>query len=84
MGILSKQKKKNQPLIASTMNLGKLAQDYPGVAQFLQESYGLHCIGCHANAFDTLETGLKVHGYTEDDVATIIEEANVVATIDYD
>lgn len=62
--------------ITKDINLGELSQIYPDVAKFLQEDYGLHCIGCFANMYDTLETGLKLHGYETDEVERVVEEVN--------
>lgn len=38
--------------------------------------YGLHCVGCHANAFDTVEGGAKLHGMREEEIAEMIAEIN--------
>lgn len=68
--------KEMRAAITKDANLGELARAYPDIAQFLQEEYGLHCVGCAINAFDTLETGLQVHGYTDEDIEQILQEVN--------
>lgn len=71
----AKKIKKARP-IEKDMNLGKMARQYPEVAEFVQEAYGLHCIGCGANVFDTVEAGFRVHGYTDEEIVIIIDEMN--------
>jgi len=61
--------------ITKEVNLGELVGTYPAVAKFLYDEYGLHCVNCIANSFDTLEAGMKLHRYTDDD---ILEAANAV------
>jgi len=39
-------------------------------------SYGLHCVGCHANAFETLEQGIMGHGYPQEHLNDMIAELN--------
>jgi len=38
--------------------------------------YGLHCIGCHLSASETLEQGAKAHGLTDKQIKEIIEKIN--------
>lgn len=38
--------------------------------------YGLHCIGCHAARFETIEQGGKAHGLTDAQIKKMIEEMN--------
>lgn len=70
------KKSKKVEKITKSMNLGQLAKAHPEVAQFLQEEYNLGCVGCAANAFDTLEMGMKVHGYSAQDIEQVVKEAN--------
>ena len=62
--------------ITKNTNLGELSRNYPEIAELLQKDYGLHCVGCFANVHDTLETGLRLHGYQEADINAVIEEIN--------
>lgn len=55
--------------------LGEVAIESPKAAELLAE-YGLHCISCFANSFDTLEMGAKVHGMDDDEVDDMIAEIN--------
>lgn len=62
--------------VTKDTNLGDIAKSYPAAANIMLE-YGLHCVGCFANAFDTIETGARIHGMTDDEVQEMIERINV-------
>ncbi len=38
--------------------------------------YGLHCIGCHVAAFETIEQGARSHGMSEAEIKRMLEEIN--------
>ncbi len=56
-------------------NLGELVKSYPQAAAILLE-YGLHCVGCFANTYDTVEMGARVHGMTDEEVDEMIGRVN--------
>lgn len=56
-------------------NLGDIAKSYPQAAAVMLE-YGLHCVGCFANQFDTLEMGARIHGMTEMEVDEMLQRIN--------
>lgn len=57
------------------MNLGEVARRHPEAAKIMLE-YGLHCVGCFANAFDTIEHGMRLHGWREKDINDMIKKIN--------
>ncbi len=57
------------------MTIGELVQQYPSVVEILMEE-GVHCIGCGAAYFETIEEGLAGHGRSKEEVAAIIEKLN--------
>ena len=59
--------------ITKDTNLGELISVYPHLAATLNDDYGLHCVGCFANAFDTLENGAQIHGMTDQDIEEMIQ-----------
>lgn len=59
--------------ITKEANIGELAMEYPELAQVLAEDYGLHCVGCFASSFDTIEAGAQVHGMTEQEIDEMID-----------
>ncbi len=58
-------------------NIAEILINYPYLAEVFL-AYGLHCVGCFANAFDTLEGGSIIHGMTEDEINEMLKEANYV------
>jgi hypothetical protein len=38
--------------------------------------YGLHCVGCFANQFDSIEDGCKIHGYDDATIKDIVWAIN--------
>lgn len=71
--------KKNKELVVITkeMNLGELVYKYPETAEILMD-FGLHCVGCFASSFDTLEAGAKVHGMGDEEIEQMLERINEV------
>ena len=65
--------------ITKEMNLGELVTLYPDTAEVLLD-YGLHCVGCFASAFDTVEIGAKVHGMGDDEIQEMVDRVNEVVS----
>lgn len=57
------------------MIVGDVVALFPEAADIIN-SYGLHCVGCHANAFETLEQGLMGHGYSPEHLHALLDELN--------
>jgi hybrid cluster-associated redox disulfide protein len=68
--------------ITKNSNLLKLVQDYPHLVALLFGKYGLHCLGCMAAPFETLEQGAKAHGLTKKEIAKMVKELNRQAPLD--
>ncbi len=64
------------PKITKKDNLAKLVTKYPELTETLMFEYGLHCLGCMAASFETLEEGAKAHGMNSKEVETMIEKLN--------
>ena len=62
--------------IAKKINLQKLIKKYPKAAEILVNKYGLHCVGCMAAAFETLEQGAKAHGMSAGEIGKMVKELN--------
>jgi nitrogen fixation protein NifU and related proteins len=67
-------KSKTKLLITKNLNLGELMMNFPDEAEILVNDYGLHCVGCMAASFETLEEGLKGHGYTNKQIDQIVKK----------
>lgn len=68
--------------ITKTSNLLQLVQEYPHLASVLFEKYGLHCVGCMAAPFETLEQGAKAHGMRDKEIEKMVQELNRQAPLD--
>jgi len=62
-------------LVTKDMVIGDVLKKYPDVAVIMLE-HGLHCVGCHANVFDTIEAGCQIHGLDEATVDNMVAEIN--------
>ncbi len=62
--------------ITKKTNFLKLMQNYPQLTQVLTEGYGLHCLGCMAAAFETLEEGAKAHGMKDEEIEKMVRDLN--------
>lgn len=71
-------KKPVKQLISKKMLIGEVAEKYPAVAAILFE-YGMHCIGCHINAYESIEQGCSAHGLNAKQVDEIIAKMNKIA-----
>ncbi|MBN2421225.1 DUF1858 domain-containing protein [Candidatus Woesearchaeota archaeon] len=61
--------------ITKDMLIGELVQKYPDAAYFLVKE-GIHCIGCGAAAFETVEQGLSAHGKTKKQIDDLLKKLN--------
>jgi iron-sulfur cluster assembly accessory protein len=62
-------------LITGDMVIGDVVAAFPKAAAVMLE-HGLHCVGCHANAFDTVEDGARGHGMPDTEIAQMVDEIN--------
>ncbi len=61
--------------ITKKMTLGDIISRYPETAEVMMKR-GLHCVGCHVAAFETLEQGAKAHGMSDKDIESMLKEMN--------
>ncbi len=62
-------------LVTKDMTIGDIVEKYPEAAEIMTK-HGLHCIGCHANPYETLEQGSLGHGMSEEEFGMMFEELN--------
>lgn len=55
------------------IQMSDLVVQYPELVQTLTEDYGLHCVNCMLNDFDTLEEGALLHGIEGEDFEEMVE-----------
>jgi len=72
------EKKKNKLKITGKTKLGDIVEKYPKAADILADKYQLHCIGCFAAAFETLEEGAKAHGMSKKEIGELLKEINKI------
>lgn len=65
----------NKPLITKEMTVGDVVGKYPHLTDTLLK-YGLHCVGCHASTWETLEQGTMGHGMPEEVLDAMVKELN--------
>jgi len=70
------------------MTIEEILGMFPNKAQKLSQEItnaGLHCVGCHAATWETLEGGMFGHGKTSKDVEQLVKKLNALLEeeIDY-
>ena len=69
---------KEKRIITKDRNLADVIFKWPDTAEIFLD-YGLHCVGCIAAGFDTIEVGAKVHNLTEEEIEEMVTRVNEVA-----
>lgn len=67
-------------MITRKTNIGQLIEKHPQLAQILVQDYGLHCAGCCAAAFDTLESGAQAHGMSDKEIDEMVKKLEQLAS----
>ena len=61
--------------IKKDMSFSEVLEKYPETAAVMMK-HGLHCVGCHVAAFETVEQGCAAHGMKEEDIKKMLKEMN--------
>ena len=61
--------------ISKDTPLGEIVKDFPQAVPIMLE-HGLHCVGCHVAAFETIGQGAKAHGMSDEELKKMLEEMN--------
>lgn len=64
--------------ITKTATIGQVVKDFPVAVEILEKK-GVHCVGCQASYWETIEEGLKGHGFSDEQVDAVIQEINKVS-----
>ena len=67
---------KEKKTISKDMTLGEVVQKFGMPVADVMGKYGLHCIGCHVAAWETIEQGAKAHGMSDKDLTKMMDELN--------
>jgi len=65
-------------LVRGDMTLGEVIDRYPAAVPVMLR-YGLHCVGCHVAASETVEQGAAAHGLNPTDVKKLLADLNKAA-----
>ena len=68
-------KDNNVVKITKDYNLLKLLDEHPDLEEVLYD-YGLHCAGCAFSAFDSIETGAKLHQLDDEEIQEMVDRIN--------
>ncbi len=63
------------------MTIDSILALFPYKAQRLSQEItnaGLHCVGCHAATYETLEVGMLGHGKTEEEIERLVSRLNAL------
>ncbi|MEK6968911.1 MAG: DUF1858 domain-containing protein [Nanoarchaeota archaeon] len=74
-----KQNITKETKITKEMKIGELMINYPQAVEVLFEE-GIHCLGCGAAHFESLEDGLTAHGKSEKEIEEIVKKLNKVVS----
>ena len=74
-----KENKSNEvkETITKDMTFAEVLEKYPQTAEPMFKN-GLHCIGCHGAAFETIEQGCKMHGLDDETITKMVKEMNEI------
>lgn len=68
-------------VITKEMTIEDILASFPQKAQKLAQELtnaGLHCVGCQAATWETLEGGMLGHGYPEEEINKLVKKLNQV------
>lgn len=75
-----------QEIIHRQMTIQEILSLFPQKSQRLAQEItnaGLHCVGCHAATWETLEAGMRSHGYDESAIERLLAKLNAVMKSDF-
>ena len=61
--------------ITKDMTLGEVVTKYPKAAEVMLKQ-GMHCVGCHVAAYETVEQGAIAHGFDKKQIKKLLEDMN--------
>ena len=74
-----KHEQTSAPAINKDLTIGEFVESYPQLVEILLAE-GVHCVGCGAAFWETLEEGLAGHGKTEEEIDDVIKRLNEAAS----
>ena len=73
----SSQQLSASTVISRSSTIGSIVSDHPEAIETLL-GFGVHCVGCHVAHWESLEDGLRSHGFEEEAIDNAVEALNKV------
>ncbi|MCB1181001.1 MAG: iron-sulfur cluster assembly accessory protein [Chlamydiia bacterium] len=73
--------------ITKNMTISTILESFPHQSQRLAQlitNAGLHCVGCGASSFETLEEGMLGHGKSQQQIEDLVKKLNVLLEEKFD
>ncbi len=73
--------------ITKEMTIEEIFQTFPEKSERLAQeltNHGLHCVGCSASTWETLEAGLLSHGKKEEEIEALLGKLNTILQEKFD
>lgn len=73
--------------ISKEMTIEEIFTQFPEKSQKIAQEMtntGLHCVGCGAATWETLETGMLGHGFSEEDIDKLVMRLNTILAQEID
>ena len=67
--------------ISKEMTIDDIFTQFPHKSQKMAQrmtDWGLHCVGCGASTWETLEAGMLSHGYSEEEIGELVSQLNEI------
>lgn len=67
--------------VVRDMTIEEIFSSFPHKSQLLAQEItntGLHCVGCQAATWETLEAGMLSHGYKDQEIDALVERLNTI------
>ena len=61
------------------MTIGDVVDKFPETAEVML-GYGLHCVGCAVNPYETVEQGAMGHGMSKETIDSMLSDINLAVT----
>ena len=63
--------------ITKDATIGDIIEKYPQTIEIL-EGFGVHCVGCHVSAYESLEAGFRGHGMDDKTIEEALKKLNEI------
>lgn len=75
MQAISVRKRVESVSVDKSQRISEVIKKHPEASHIMMR-HGIHCVGCHAALFETIEQGSMAHGMSDKDIDSMVEEIN--------